>query len=249
VRSTAVSPIVKQIFFILGAKVRRIFVNSKYSSSNASRFAEEICRFAEIVRIVVKLFLSLHRQINDFGQEISNINTDIKLDFKMKKIVLTMVALLSMTVMQAQNNDKCECKKGAKKEMRKMTPEMMTEKMTKELSLTDAQKTKVLALNKEYQDVLKGPKMGGPRPQKPQADAETGATEQRPERPQLTDAQKAEMKQMKAKRDEYNKKLKSILNDEQYKKYEKMQKRHGRHGGRHGHGGPRGPRPDMEPMD
>lgn len=85
----------------------------------------------------------------------------------MKKIVLTMVALLSMTVMQAQNNDKCECKKGAKKEMRKMTPEMMTEKMTKELSLTDAQKTKVLALNKEYQDVLKGPKMGGPRPQKP----------------------------------------------------------------------------------
>jgi hypothetical protein len=69
VRSTAVSPIVKQIFFILGAKVRRIFVNSKYSSSNASRFAEEISRFAEIVSIVVKLFLSLHRQTNDFGQE------------------------------------------------------------------------------------------------------------------------------------------------------------------------------------
>ena len=167
---------------------------------------------------------------------------------KMKKIVLTMVALLSMTVMQAQNNDKCECKKGAKKEMRKMTPETMTEKMTEELSLTDAQKTKVLALNKEYQDVLKGPKMGGPRPQKPQADAETGATEQRPERPELTDAQKAEMKQMKAKRDEYNKKLKSILNDDQYTKYEKMQKRHGHRGHGH-HGGPRGPRPDMEPMD
>lgn len=171
---------------------------------------------------------------------------------KMKKIVLTMVALLSMTVMQAQNNDKCECKK-EQKARKPMTPESMTEKMTKDLSLTDAQKTKVLALNKEYKDMFaKGPKMGGPRPQKPKADAETGATEQRPERPQLTDEQKAEMKQMKAQREEYNKKLKNILNDDQYKKYEKMQKRHGRHGhgGHHGHhGGPRGPRPDMGPQD
>ena len=141
----------------------------------------------------------------------------------MKKFVLTLVALLSMTVMQAQNNEKCECKK-EQKARKQMTPEQMTERMTKTLSLTDEQKTKVLALNKEYKDVLaKGPRMHGQRPSKPQADAETGATEQqRPERPQLTDAQKAEMKQMKAKRDEYNKKLKKILNDEQYEKYEKM---------------------------
>ena len=165
-----------------------------------------------------------------------------------------MVALLSMTVMQAQNNDKCECKKEQKEKRpvapKAVTPEQRTDKMAKELSLTDAQKTKVLALNKEYQDVLKGPKMVGPRPPKPQTDAETGATQQqRPERPQLTDAQKAEMKQQKAKRDEYNKKLKSILNDEQYKKYEKAQKRHGHHG----HGGPggphHGPRPDGAPQD
>lgn len=171
----------------------------------------------------------------------------------MKKMILTMVALLSMTVMQAQNNEKCECKK-EQKAPKQMTPEQMTERMTKTLSLTDEQKTKVLALNKEYKDVLaKGPRMHGQRPPKPDTDAKTGATEQQhSKRPQLTDAQKAEMKQMKTKREEYNKKLKKILNDDQYEKYEKMQKRHGRHGqgGHHGHhGGPRGPRPDMVPQD
>ncbi|MBQ9231397.1 MAG: DUF4890 domain-containing protein [Prevotella sp.] len=169
----------------------------------------------------------------------------------MKKIVLTMVALLSMTVMQAQNNEKCECKK-ERKAPKELTAEQRTDMMAKQLSLTDAQKTKVLALNKEYQDVLKGPRMGGPRPQKPKADAETGATEQqRPQRPQLTDAQKAEFKQMKAKREEYGKKLKKILNDDQYKKYEKAQKHHGgpRHGHHGHHGGPRGPRPEQAPQD
>lgn len=149
-----------------------------------------------------------------------------------------MVALLSMTVMQAQNNEKCECKGQQKEAPKQMTPETLTERMAKDLSLTDAQKAKVLALNKDYKDVCcQGPRMHGQRPPKPKADAETGATEQqRPEKPQLTDAQKAEMKQMKAKRDEYDKKLKSILNDDQYKKYEKMQKHHG-------------PRPEMAPQD
>ena len=173
----------------------------------------------------------------------------------MKKMILTLVALLSMTVAQAQDNnksDKCECKKEMRrgKERKQMTPEEMTDRMAKDLSLTDAQKSKVLALNKEYQDVLgKRPHMK--RPQKPQVDGESGATEQqdRPQRPQLTDAQKAEMKQQKAKREEYAAKLKKILNDDQYEKYEKMQKHHRGHGGPGRHGRPHGPRPMMEPMD
>ncbi|MBQ7420346.1 MAG: DUF4890 domain-containing protein [Prevotella sp.] len=170
----------------------------------------------------------------------------------MKKIVLTMVALLSMTVMQAQNNEKCECKKEMKerKAPKELTAEQRTDMMAKELSLTDAQKAQVLALNKEYKEMFeKGPRMGGPRPQKPKVDGETGATDKqkRPERPQLTDAQKTEMKQQKAKHEEYNKKLKKILNDDQYQKYEKMKMRgHGRH---HGHGGPKGPRPERTPQD
>jgi len=167
----------------------------------------------------------------------------------MKKIALTMIALLTMTVAVAQDNEN-----GERKAPRQMTPEMMTERMAKDLSLTDAQKTKVLALNKEYQEIFKGPRMGRPRPPKPQADAETAATQQqrpqRPERPQLTDEQKAQMKANMEKRDGYNKKLKEILTDEQYQKYEKMHKHHGRHG-HHGHignGRPRGSRPERAPQ-
>ena len=51
----------------------------------------------------------------------------------MKKMILTLVALLSMTVAQAQDNnksDKCECKKEMRhgKERKQMTPEEMTDK-------------------------------------------------------------------------------------------------------------------------
>lgn len=179
----------------------------------------------------------------------------------MKKIVLTMVALLSMTVAVAQQNDKSD-KKMDRKAMKQATPEEMTDRMAQELKLTDAQKAQVLALNKEYKDVLKAPRgPRGPRPDgmrkpgkkvdfkggKPEkmkdkkaekklekADAQTGATapQQPGNRPELTDAQKAEMKKHHEQRSAYDKKLKEILNDEQYKSWKK---RHGRH-----HGAPRG---------
>lgn len=180
---------------------------------------------------------------------------NIKNRTTMKKIVMTMAALLTMTLATAQNNDKCQgndkCNKEKceRKQHKHPTPEEMTDRMAKDLNLSDAQKAKVLALNKEYEDMFKGPRMGGPRPpRKPKADAETGATEQqKPERPQLTDEQKAKMKAQKAKREEYDKKLKGILNDDQYAQYKEKHQfdgrgpRHGHHGGHHGHG----PRPFM----
>jgi len=58
--------------------------------------------------------------------------------------------ILSMTVMQAQNNDKLE-----RKAPKEITPEMKVERMAKELSLTDEQKAKVLNLNKEYEKQMK----------------------------------------------------------------------------------------------
>ncbi len=165
----------------------------------------------------------------------------------MKKVILTLVALLSMTVMQAQNSENKE-----RKAPRKPTPEEMTNRMAKDLGLNDQQKAKVLELNKQYEGVIGMPGKRGPRPPKPEGmkegakpDAQTGATEQRPDRPQLTDAQKAEMKQRKAKREEYNTKLKSILTDDQYKNYQKMQRRgHG-----HGPGNHHGPRPEKAPQE
>lgn len=148
----------------------------------------------------------------------------------MKKIILSMVALLSMTAAMAQSEN------GERKAPKKMTPAEMTTRMAKDLNLTDAQKTKVQALNEEYKDCFGGPRMGGGRP--PKNDGQTGATEpnqQRKERPQLTDEQKAKMKEHHAKRQEYDKKLKNILTDEQYKTYQKHHKKHGPHGR---HGGP-----------
>lgn len=151
----------------------------------------------------------------------------------MKKIFLTMVALLSMTAMMAQND------KSDKKAPKEPTLEEMTARMAKDLNLTDAQKTKVLALNKEYKDMFKGgPRMGGPRGPKP--DGKSGATDnqQRPERPQMTDAQKAEMKKHMEQHKAYDTKLKSILTADQYKSWQKQHKRGPK-------GGPRdGKRPD-----
>jgi Spy/CpxP family protein refolding chaperone len=155
----------------------------------------------------------------------------------MKKIILTMVALLSITSAMAQNDNK------EHKAPKQFTDEEMVDRMAQELDLTAEQKTKVLALNKEYKDVLRGPGMGrGPRGPRP--DGQSGATQQqRPERPQMTDAQKAEMQKNMEKRKEYNEKLKNILTDDQFKKYQERW-----HRGRH-HGGPRGPRPGNGPME
>ena len=151
----------------------------------------------------------------------------------MKKILLTMIALLSMTAVMAQND------KSDKKAPKEPTPEEMTARMAKDLNLTDDQKTKVLALNKEYKDMFKGgPCMGGPRGPKP--DGKSGATDnqQRTERPQMTDAQKAEMKKHMEQRKAYDQKLKSILTADQYKSWQKQHKRGPK-------GGPRdGKRPD-----
>ena len=165
----------------------------------------------------------------------------------MKKIVMTMVALLTMTAAVAQNSEN-NSNNRQRREFKKPTPEEMSNRMAENLKLTDKQKSKVLDLNKEYENVLMpGPGMGrghrGPRP-----DGQTGATQKNDEqkaekkqgqRPELTDEQKAQMKQQMEKRQEYDKKLKNILTDEQYKTYQQQHQRRGGRGGRGGFGGPR----------
>ena len=141
-----------------------------------------------------------------------------------------------MTVAVAQDA------KSDKKAPKEPTAEEMTNRMAQDLKLTDEQKTKVLALNKEYQDVLKAPRgPRGPRPEgkqgkRPQTDGKTEATEQqggkqRGQHPELTEEQKAKFKAHHAKREEYDKKLKQILTDDQYKSWKKRHGRHGRLGG------------------
>ena len=132
----------------------------------------------------------------------------------MKKILLVMMALLSMTTAMAQTSDR--------KAPKKMTHQEMTTQMTSKLKLNDAQKAKVAALNKEYQDIL--------MPPEPPKNADGS----RPEPPKNGDKampKKPDSKHM-AKRQEYEKKLKQILTDEQYKNYQKMQPPHGKRPGK-----------------
>ena len=70
----------------------------------------------------------------------------------MKQIVLTMVALVSMTAAMAQSNKQ---QNADQKGPRRPNAEMMVEHMAKELKLTDDQKAKVVDLNKEYEERMK----------------------------------------------------------------------------------------------
>jgi len=180
----------------------------------------------------------------------------------MKKIALTLVALLTMTVAGAQNcgnndcsknseecgKDKKECCKNGKKAPKEMTAQQRTERMAKQLSLSEDQKAQLQALNEKYQDALKRPAMPGHRLQKAPKDktctitdansAPTSGLQQKcQECPQLTDTQKKEMKQGFEKRKAYETELKKILTDDQYKEYQRMQPHH------HGHKGPKGEMP------
>lgn len=159
----------------------------------------------------------------------------------MKKIVMTMVALLTMTAAVAQNNGNGE------RRFQRPTPEDQTNRMAEQLKLDDKQKAKVLDLNKEYENVLMGGMgRGFGRGQGGPGGFQGGQQGQRPE---LTEEQRAEMqKQMQQrmeKRQEYEKKLKEILTDDQFKTYQEQQQQRRGRGGFGGQGGPRGQRPNM----
>ena len=133
----------------------------------------------------------------------------------MKKIVLTMIAILSMTVAMAQNDDR----RDGNRAPREITPEQRTENLAGRLNLNDDQKAKLLELNTEYKDVLGGPRWGGRnggnRPQRNESAGEG-------QRPQLTEEQRAQWQERMKKRQEYEEKLKGILTEDQYKQYQEM---------------------------
>lgn len=144
----------------------------------------------------------------------------------MKKILLTMVALLSMTAVMAQDGDKKE-----RRAPKMFTAEEMTDRMANDLELTAEQKAKVLDLNKEFTK-----------------DQQTQMKEREKAREKAREKQMEKRKEFGEKRKAYDEKLKSILTPEQYKKYQEQHK--GGHHGRRGHqGGPRGPRPAGFPED
>lgn len=124
-----------------------------------------------------------------------------------------MVALLSMTGVMAQTRT------DESKAPKRMTHEEMTTQMSSRLNLTDAQKTQVAALNKEYQDYL----MPQP-PQQSNKGQTTSSTKGKKadKKGQKGSEQPTAGSQNQAKRQEYEKKLKAILSSDQYQSYQAM---------------------------
>ena len=141
----------------------------------------------------------------------------------MKKLMLTLAAVMLIgTAAMAQDDNKKE-KKLDKTEMVKKH----TERMATKYKLDEKQAKKLLDLNTKYADKLNmRPGMGqgmGP-----------GRNGVRPERKQMTDEQKKQMQERRQQRqanmEAYKTELKKILNDEQLKQYE-TDMAQGRNGG------------------
>ena len=117
-----------------------------------------------------------------------------------------MVALLMMSAAMAQNAT-CECKDNHKGR-KGFSPEKRVEMLAKKLGLTDEQKAKIIALDKEMMADMKANK-----------DVEENNKKECFE------------KRMK-KQKEMDKKMKEILTAEQYAEYQNMKPKMGRHHGR-----------------
>jgi hypothetical protein len=149
----------------------------------------------------------------------------------MKKIMMTMaVALMMSGAAFAQSDNLQSGNKQGQRPTEEQMAQRMTEQMVSTYGLTDAQKTKVLALNKKYAGKIP---MGGPRGGKgpgrgpkhgsnasTKVDAQTGATQQAPSSEERTKRRQ----EMKTNREAYNKELKAIFTDAQYQKYTENEK-------------------------
>lgn len=137
----------------------------------------------------------------------------------MKKVILA--ALLMVMTIGANAQDDNGRRQRPQMDRQQMV-EFRVERMTKELSLTPEQQSKIKEiLNEEFANM--------------------------PQRGQMTQGERPSreaMEQMRAKREETNKKIEALLNDEQKAKYKEMNNRRGGPGQRGG--GPRGERPQRQ---
>ena len=181
----------------------------------------------------VKLWMSFQHQTISRDKKMNNEYKIITKTIIMKKIMMTLaVALMMSGAAFAQSDNKQQGQRPSGEQM----AQRMTEQMVSTYGLTDAQKTKLLALNKKYAGKIPmgGPRGGkgpgkGPKPgsnTNAKIDGQTGATQQAPSSEEMTKRRK----EMQTNREAYNKELKKILSDSQYKKYtENEQSRMQRH--------------------
>jgi hypothetical protein len=137
----------------------------------------------------------------------------------MKKIMLTMIAAMTMSLAMAQNPSDGK----PNRHPEPMTVEQITTQMQTKLGLNDEQYAKVKALNEKYADILKRPAMRGMRPNG-FGNMDNG------ERPQMTEEMKNMMEEHRTKRLAYENELKSILSTSQYTTYQNMMPKRGHRG-------------------
>lgn len=137
----------------------------------------------------------------------------------MKKIMLTMIAAMTMSLAMAQNPSDGR----PKNRPEPMTLEQITTQMQSKLGLNDEQYAKVKALNEKYADILKRPAMRGMRPNG-FGNMDNG------ERPQMTEEMKNMMEEHRTKRLAYENELKGILSTSQYTTYQNMMPKRGHRG-------------------
>ena len=131
----------------------------------------------------------------------------------MKKTLLTLAAMLCMTLGMAQNPDGPQGGQGGPQGQRpqRLTVDQVNTKMQEELKLDEAQMKEVAKLNKKYSSLYEGMAMGG---------GMGNANSVRFTPSQTTPEQLAKKQQIQ--QEAYEKKLKKILNEEQYANYEKI---------------------------
>ena len=166
----------------------------------------------------------------------------------MKKLILAFVALMTITSVQAQddnNSSRGERRRFDRTEMMKRR----TDEAVKKYGLNEEQAAKLLELNTKYADRM-GQGMGAPRAgagrrggARPSFDANRGGgNRQQGQRPELTEEQKQNMEKMRAQREEamkqYDEELQAIMTADQYKAYKADMEKNMREGARRG--GPRG---------
>ena len=145
----------------------------------------------------------------------------------MRKVILAFVALITMTSVQAQddnNSSRGERRRFDRTEMLKRR----TDETVKKYGLNEEQAAKLLELNTKFADKM-GPGMGAPRNgrrggARPGFDGNRGSNRQQGQRPEMTEEQKQNMEKQRAERqaamEQYATELQAIMTPDQYKAYQ-----------------------------
>ena len=163
----------------------------------------------------------------------------------MKRLILALVAIITMTSVQAQNDNnqsRGERRRFDRTEMLKRR----TDDAVKKYGLNEEQAAKLLELNTKYADKI-GAGMGAPRDgrrggARPSAGPNRDNNRQQRQRPEMTEEQKLNMEKLRAERqvamEEYAKELQAIMTPEQYEAYKADMEKNMRQGNQRG-GAPR----------